>query len=221
MPTRAEAPPVGVLGGTFDPIHYGHLRLAEDAREALGLARILFVPCGIPPHRGNPTACASDRLEMARLAIAGNPFFALEDSEATAGAPSYTVVTLERLRARFGTALPLVVLLGTDAFAGLAGWHRWREVLSLAQVGLAKRPGRPFDVAELPPELAGEVLARRSPRLPEGAAAGSIVEFATAALDISASRIRACLAREASVRYLLPDSVLDYIGRHRLYRNEP
>ncbi|GAB4165441.1 MAG: nicotinate-nucleotide adenylyltransferase [Rhodocyclaceae bacterium] len=221
MRSQLETKPIGLLGGTFDPLHYGHLRLAEEARDALGLDRVLIVPCGLPPHRDRPVATAGERLEMARLGITGNPFFELETGEAAAEAPSYTVVTLERLRARFGSARALVLLVGSDAFMGLAGWNRWRELFSLAHLGVARRPGSPLDAAGMPAELAEQYERRRTPCLPESAASGAIVEFATTALDISASRIRASVARSVSVRYLLPDSVLDYIERHRLYRNEP
>lgn len=220
MTRSGEQRPVGMLGGTFDPLHYGHLRLGEDAREALGLERVLLVPCGVPAHRAAPLAAATHRLEMVRLGISGNPFLELELSEAASNAPSYTVVTLERLRERFGAARPLVLLLGTDAFLGLALWHRWRELFSLAHVAVTARPGTVFDPERLPEPLAGEYAQRSTARLPAGAASGSIVQFPTTPLAISASRIRARLAHSASVRYLLPDSVLDYIDRHRLYRDE-
>ncbi len=220
MTRSAERRPIGILGGTFDPLHHGHLRLGEDARGALGLERVLLVPCGVPAHRPAPLAAAVHRLEMVRLGIRGNPFFELECSEAQSSAPSYTVVTLARLRERFGAARPLVLLLGADAFRELASWHRWRELFSLAHLAVTARPGSAFDPERLAEPLAAEYARRAAARLPAGAASGAIVQFAATPLAISASRIRAALARSASVRYLLPDSVLDYIDRHHLYRDE-
>ncbi|HUW36452.1 MAG TPA: nicotinate-nucleotide adenylyltransferase [Rhodocyclaceae bacterium] len=218
-----EAPgprPLGILGGTFDPVHYGHLRLAEEARGALGLERILWLPAGQPPHREAPAVPASHRLELVRLAIADNPAFALDDAEARSPAPSYTLTSLTRLREFNGAEKPLVLLLGADAFAGLCGWHRWRELFALAHLGVATRPGYALDPGLLPPALADELRTRLRTdvgslaRVP----AGSIVPFAIAALDISATRIREMLVAGGSARYLLPDPVLDYIAEHRLYR---
>lgn len=138
----AEAAPLGLLGGTFDPVHYGHLRLAEEAREALKLPELRWIPAGQPPHRTAPRTAAGHRLEMVRRAVAGNPAFTVDDAETRAPGPSFTVTTLERLRAALPDR-PLVLLMGADAFLGLATWHRWRELLDLAHLGVATRPGFP------------------------------------------------------------------------------
>lgn len=217
------AAPLGILGGTFDPVHYGHLRLAEEARISLGLAQVIWIPAGQPPHRSAPRVSAQHRLAMVRLAIAGNPAFAVDEGEALSEAPSYTVTTLERLRAQpgYGEERPLVLLLGADAFAGLATWHRWQELLALAHLAVATRPSYPLESRLLPPALESEFqtrLARDAQALGQ-AAAGSIVPFAITALDISGTRIRGALAASGSARYLLPDTVLDYIAEHRLYQN--
>lgn len=137
----STAAPLGVLGGTFDPIHTGHLRLAEEAREALGLGGVRLIPAGQPPHRGEPGSTAEDRLAMARLAAAGNPGFMVDDGEVRAQQKSYTVLTLERLRAEIGPRRPLVLILGADAFAGLPTWHRWTDLFALAHLAVANRPG--------------------------------------------------------------------------------
>ncbi|HUY02226.1 MAG TPA: nicotinate-nucleotide adenylyltransferase [Rhodocyclaceae bacterium] len=217
-----EAPgprPLGILGGTFDPVHYGHLRLAEEARAALDLERILWLPAGQPPHRQAPAVSARHRLELVRLAIADNPAFSLDDAEVQSAAPSYTVTSLARLRRLHGAQMPLVLLLGADAFAGLCSWHRWRELFALTHLAVATRPGYALDPSLLPAALADELRLRL--RTDAGslarAGAGSIVPFAITSLDISATRIREALATAGSVRYLLPDPVLDYIAEHNLY----
>ena len=218
--------PLGIFGGSFDPVHFGHLRLAQEAATAFGLERVLWLPAGQPPHRRDTVATARQRLDMVRLAIAGNPLFELDASEVLADAPSYTVTTLERLRLSLGGQRPLVLLLGADAYAGLSSWQRWRDLFSLAHLGLATRGAEDLDAGLLPAPLAAETLTRRCvDDAPGGCAAalaeqaaGRIACFALTRLDISATHIRAALAAHASPRYLLPNPVLDYIERHKLYR---
>lgn len=211
---------LGIFGGTFDPVHLGHLRLAEEARELLGLARVRWIPAGRPPHRGAPQVGGEDRLAMVRLAVEGNPAFEVDAAEVLAPAPSYTVPTLERLRAELGASRPLILLVGADAFAGLPGWHRWRELFDLAHLAVSHRPGFPVDAASLPAELAGEFARRRVADAGGLAAApaGGIVTFAMTQLAISATQIRQLLAEGRSPRYLLPHRVLDYIQTRHLYR---
>ncbi|MDQ7988495.1 MAG: nicotinate-nucleotide adenylyltransferase [Candidatus Dactylopiibacterium sp.] len=211
--------PLGILGGTFDPIHYGHLRMAEEARDALALERVSLIPAGLPPHRERPGTQAADRLEMTRLAAAAHPHLEVDAGEALAAAPSYTVPTLERLRDTHGTARPLVLLLGMDAFQNLAGWHRWRELFALAHIAVATRPGYDFRAAGLAPELGAELRTRFTPEAGALAAspAGRVTAFAMTPLAISATAIREQIARGASPRFLLPDAVLDYIQTHHLY----
>ncbi len=210
--------PLGVLGGTFDPIHLAHLRLAEEAREALGLERVRLIPAGDPPHREMPRCAAADRLAMVRLAAAGNPALEVDDGEVLARQKSYTVSTLERLRAELGAQRPLVLILGADAFAGLPAWHRWQEVLDLAHLAVATRPGHDRFGTELAPELDALRRERHGAAADlRTAAAGRIVAFDMTPLAISASLVRGLLRAGVSARYLLPDSVLDYIGLNRLY----
>lgn len=214
-------PPLGLFGGTFDPVHYGHLRLAEESITHLGLGGVRWMPAGQPPHRGVPQVTAADRLAMVRLATAGNRNFSVDAAEVEAAEPSYTVHTLERLRRELGEQTPLVLLVGADAFAGLATWHRWRDIFALAHVAVSHRPGFPVELASLPDEVGAEYAARRlsdAGQLGE-AASGGIVTFAMTQLAISATQIRKLLANGLSARYLLPDSVLDYIQTHSLYRN--
>ncbi len=213
--------PLGLFGGTFDPIHYGHLRLAEEAIAHLGLGGVRWLPAGQPPHRGVPQVTAAQRLDMVRQATAGNPRFCVDASEVEADAPSYTVHTLERLRRELGGQQQLVLLVGADAFAGLATWHRWRDIFTLAHVAVSHRPGFPVETASLPHELATEFNDRRLDDFSSlrAAPAGGIVTFAMTQLAISATQIRKLLANGLSARYLLPDEVLDYIQTHSLYRN--
>lgn len=213
--------PLGLFGGTFDPVHFGHLRLAEESIGHLGLGGVRWIPAGQPPHRGAPQVTAAQRLEMVRRSTAGNEQFSVDASEVEAAAPSYTVHTLERLRRELGSTQSLVLLVGADAFAGLASWHRWADIFSLAHVAVSHRPGFPVETGSLPHELASQFNARRlsdAGRLKD-APAGGIVTFAMTQLAISATQIRKLLANGLSARYLLPDSVLDYIQTHSLYRN--
>lgn len=213
--------PLGLFGGTFDPVHYGHLRLAEEAIAHLALGGVRWIPAGQPPHRGMPQVTAGQRLAMVRCATAGNPRFSVDAGEVEAAAPSYTVHTLERLRAELGAQQQLVLLVGADAFAGLATWHRWRDIFGLAHVAVSHRPGFPVETASLPHELATEFNDRRLTDVGalRASPAGGIATFAMTQLAISATQIRKLLANGLSARYLLPDDVLDYIQLHSLYRN--
>ncbi|MDR1994183.1 nicotinate-nucleotide adenylyltransferase [Azonexus sp.] len=213
--------PLGLFGGTFDPVHFGHLRLAEEAIDQLALGGVRWIPAGQPAHRRPPRVSAGQRLAMVRLAVAGNSGFSVDAAEVEAAVPSYTVPTLERLRAELGADRPLVLLLGADALAGLESWHRWRELFALAHIAVAHRPGFPVTAATLPPALAAELVARQRDDMGglRAAPAGSIVTFAMTQLAISATQIRQLQAAGRSARYLLPDNVLDYIQTHSLYRN--
>ncbi len=219
-----ESGPLGILGGTFDPIHFGHLRLAEEARGALGLARVRLIPAGQPPHREPPRCSGEDRLAMARLAVAGNPGLEVDDGEVRSTERSYTLHTLQRLRTELGPARPLVLILGADAFQGLPTWHRWEALFDLAHIAVANRPGSAPHARRWPgilsPALEAACRGRmaNSPAALAAAAAGRVMPFDMTPLAISASLVRDLLSGGASARYLLPDSVLDYIGLHHLYR---
>lgn len=221
MPDRDVRTPLGVFGGTFDPVHFGHLRLAEEAADALGLARVRWIPAGSPVLRGAPRVTAHQRLEMVRLAIAGNSRFELDSAEVEADEPSYTVPTLERLRRDdgIGNERPLVLLVGADAFAGMTAWHRWRSLLELAHIGVAHRPGYPVEPSVLPAELADIYRERLTVDVAElgRAPGGCIATFAMTQLDVSATKIRTLLSKGRSVRYLLPDALIAHIGQHHLY----
>ena len=216
--------PVGLLGGTFDPLHYGHLRLAQELAEGLALREVRFIPAGLPPHRAQPLASPQQRLEMGRLGIAGNPLFTLDEREIFKPAPSYTVETLLDLRRELGEMQALYLLMGADAFLGLATWHRWRELFDLVHIVVAQRPGVAGitrAAASLPAALLEE-LNRRLVNEPEAlrdAPCGAILVHPITALDISATQIRSEFAAGRSPRYLLPDAVLDYIQTNGLFKD--
>jgi nicotinate-nucleotide adenylyltransferase len=224
MPLETTQKLLGIFGGTFDPVHLAHLRLAEEAADVLGLAGVRWIPAGRPALRDAPCAGPRQRLEMVRLAIAGNPRFELDPAEVDTPGPSYTVSTLERLRRpeACGAARPLVLLVGNDAFAGMTGWRHWQRLFELSHVAVAHRPGYPIDAGHLAPELAETFRKRyRQDRAHlADAPVGSIVTFAMTPLDISATRIRALLSTGESARYLMPDSVLAHIRKHRFYMED-
>ena len=218
---RAGQGPIGILGGTFDPIHFGHLRMAEELAEALGIEQVRFIPAGSPPHRGQPRAEARHRLEMARRAVAGNPRFTLDDREIVRERPSYSVDTLTDLRAEISPGTPLVLFMGSDAFLGLTSWHQWRRLFDLAHIAVAHRPGFSPALWEdaLPDPLRRELDKRLTDQAEElaGTAAGRVFLHPITQLDISASQLRDRCLRGKSLRYLLPDSLIDYLTENRLY----
>ena len=209
---------IGILGGTFDPVHSGHVALAEAALSRLPLSEVLWLPSGSPGHRAPPAACARDRLAMLRLATAGRAHFRIDAAELESGEPTYTVHALTRLRAQLGKAQPLVLLLGSDSFLSLPTWMRWRELFDLAHVAHASRPGHLASDGGPAPELSAEIV-RRSARGEQlaGSAAGRIAIFNMPPVDISASDIRALLAAGQDTRHLLPAAVLAYIQSQHLY----
>jgi nicotinate-nucleotide adenylyltransferase len=202
---------IGIFGGTFDPIHLAHLAVAEEAAEALGLERVLFVPAGEPPHKpGRPISAASDRIAMVGLAIAGNERFAIDRLEVDRVGPSYTVDTLESMRAaRLGAGLSddLVLVLSAEAFLGLMTWREPRRVVELARLVVAPRDGYP--------EAGPEFLAAHLPDLADRA-----TFLDSPHLRLSGSELRRRAADGRSLRYLVPDAVAAYIGDHGLYRNQ-
>lgn len=215
----ASARPLGILGGTFDPVHRAHLALARVAADRLSLAQVLWIPAGQPPHRPPPKAMPADRVAMVGAAIADDPRFVLDPSEAASTAASYTVHTLERLRRQFGPVRPLVLLMGADAFLGLASWHRWREIFDLAHIAVATRPG--FSLERIEPPLAEVVENCRPASADFSVPAGSVRSFELVAGTVSATEVRDCLAAgepDERLLELLPGPVLDYIRHHHLYR---
>lgn len=216
--------PLGILGGTFDPVHRAHLHLARGALARLGLSGVLWIPAGQPSHRQAPHAPAEHRLAMVRLATAGEPRFEVDAVDAMAAVPSFTVPTLERLRRSYGAERPFVLLVGADAFLGLPTWRRWRELFALTHIAVAARPGAALDERNMDAELAALFRARHRPDAAAlgAAAAGAIVCFEIEPVDppdLSATAVRDLLRGGDGARLanLLPPGVLDYIRRNHLY----
>ncbi len=207
---------IGILGGTFDPIHFGHLRTALDMLQALRLSELRFLPCGTPPHRAPPIASGAQRLAMLRLAVADEPGLEIDTRELDRAGPSYMVDTLSSLREEVGVT-PLVLIVGTDAFLGLPTWHRWLQLGELAHIVVAHRPGW---VPEPAAELAAWMETRRVAEVSalHAAPAGRVLFQEVTQLDIAASRIRALIAAGHSARFLAPASVLGYIRTEHLYQ---
>jgi len=210
---------IGVFGGTFDPIHIAHLRSAEEAREQLGLDRVLFVPAADPPHKTRRVTAAAHRLAMVRLAIAGHPAFRVSTLEIDRGGRSYTVDTLRALRERLPADTALTLLIGWDAFLEIGTWKQYRTLFELADVAVWTRPPH----AVRAPRALLPVAARRDFCYGQDHQTlrhrtGNQIRFLTVtALDISASAIRLRLRRGQSIRYLVPLAVERYLSRNRLF----
>ncbi len=197
--------PIGLFGGTFDPIHYGHLRTAFELWQMLRLTEVRFLPAGNPPHREQPLASAELRLRMVRAAVAGEPAFTVDDREMRRSGVSYSVETLAELRAEYPRR-SLCLLLGMDAFLGLPHWHRWRELLELAHVVVAHRPG--WKAPTQGP--LGEVMVDHgtgSIRELHEQTAGRIYVHAVTQLEISSTELRQLIVGGRDPRYLVPDEV--------------
>ena len=191
---------LGVFGGTFDPIHLGHLRAAENALEALGLDRVAFVPAAVPPHRTEPLSSALDRYAMTALATAGHPRFAVSDVELAREGPSYTVDTVAGLR-RERPEDEVFVIVGSDTFPEMVTWKEHARLRSLCTVAVVSRPGE-----------------RAVPGGAAGAGDPGVARVEGPGLPISASEIRERVRQRRSVRYLVTDAVADYIEKRALYR---
>jgi len=207
---------IGVLGGTFDPVHIGHLRSAVEVAEMMALDELRLTPNARPPHRDTPQVSALDRLAMVECAVAGVATLVVDPRELQRDKPSYTIDTLELMRAELAADDQLFLLLGWDAFCGLPMWHRWEELLQHCHILVLQRP----DADSEPPDALRNLLAARSVSDPLAlkGPGGQIAFVWQTPLAVSATQIRQLLASGKSVRYLVPDAVLAYIDAHGLYR---
>lgn len=212
---ETRVPLLGVFGGTFDPIHLGHLRMAEEVAEVLSLDAVHFVPASVPPHRDQPVASSAERLDWVARAIADNPRFVFDDREHRRDGPSYMVDTLADFRREFPEH-GLVLMLGTDAFNGLTRWHRWSKLLDYAHIVVATRPGAQAhgDAVELLRRHAMDRAALAS------TTHGGIIGVDITRLDISATAIRQILVEGGSVRYLVPEHLRQVLEAGAAYRPE-
>ncbi len=207
--------PIGVFGGTFDPIHYGHLRSAHELLYALKLAEVRFLPCGLPPHREPAIASGEQRLAMVRAATAGEHRFVVDDRELRRDGPSYSVDTLLALRAEF-PARSLCLMVGMDAFLGLPKWYQWRQLLQLAHLIVAHRPGWVAPDTGPLGELLRDRVTENTDDLHESRA-GRIFVHAVTQLEISSSAIRKMTLAGQDPRYLMPDAVREVIMKSGCY----
>ena len=207
----------GFLGGTFDPIHQGHLDVAEAARAALGLDRVTFVPAAMPSHRQTPVASAAHRFAMVALAISAVPYFALSDLEMDATSPAYTVSSLNRLAARGEDLRDWFVLTGADAFADIRTWKSYPDLLGRCHFAVVSRPGLPASrMPELLPELANR-MRRASDGIPDDPAI-LLIDAHTAGVSASEVRIRA--AEGDSLTGMVPPEVAAHLQKHQLYASK-
>ncbi|MEO1957747.1 MAG: nicotinate-nucleotide adenylyltransferase [Methylophilaceae bacterium] len=210
---------VGIFGGTFNPIHFGHLRIAQELADALALDEVKFVPSANPPHKDNVIVSAERRSAMVKMTIADNPLFSVDELELNRGGASYTIDTLISLRESLGKDSSLCLMMGSDAFIQLNTWNRWQELLDYAHILLVQRPS-----AKPQEALPSEVKALLRDHYTDQHAdlnnenSGAIIMQQIAAQDVSSTHIRHLLQHGESVRYLMPDVVVKYINQHQLYQ---
>ena len=208
---------IGIFGGTFDPVHYGHLRPLLEVKQILALDEVHLIPSYMPPHRDQPGASAEQRLAMLQLAVADTPGFVIDQRELLRGGRSYTVDTLQSLRDEVGTS-PMSLIVGMDAFIALDSWHQWQRLNQLAHIVVMQRPGALLPKSGAVAELVEQAQALDVEELRQQPA-GKIFFQSVTQLDISASDIREQVAHGRDIRFLLPDSVRHYIKTEGLYKN--
>ncbi len=202
---------IGIMGGTFDPIHYGHLRTALEAAEALLLQYVLFIPTHTPLLKQHPTCSEQDRVNMIKLAIKDTPLFQLDEREIVREGNSYTVDTLSELCADYPTE-QFVFLLGADAFAGFKQWKNWQAILEHVHLAVLHRPNYSLDRSAWQPQ---QWITNRA--VLQNMLSGGIFPLAVTQLSISSTLIRQQISQQKNVRFLLPDQVVNYIMERRLY----
>ena len=207
---------LGIFGGTFDPVHIGHLRLALELKQQLRLDEMHLLPCYLPPHRATPSVSVAQRVEMLRLAVQDCGELQLDLRELARNKPSYTYDTLCELRAELGDEISLCVCMGMDSFASLDTWHQWQELIRLANIVVVARPGWELPTAD---PIAGLLNKHRADKAQLAQKnAGALVVIEARLLPVSATEIRHLIAAGQSAQFLVPDAVWHYIGEHRLYR---
>ena len=211
---------IGLFGGTFDPIHFGHLRLATELAEAFRLEKVIFLPAGLPYHRGRSAhATTEQRLTMLKLATARDARFDVDDRELRRDGNTYTYDTLAEIRKERGPQAPLVFLAGSDAFSKIETWNRWTELFDLAHFAVAIRANDENWFSKGPGAFPTAAWPRITLNIREllGSAAGKIMTYSMTPIAISSTAIRTLAGEGASIRYLTPDPVVEYVRSHNLY----
>ena len=207
---------IGIIGGTFDPIHFGHLRPALEIAEKLDLEEVRFIPSATPPHRWKPEATGQQRLDMVKLAIQGSDKFVLDDREYQREGASYTVDTLQTIRDEIGADKPLCMILGMDAFAFFTQWHEWEKILELCHIVISSRPN--YDDSKIESWMKERVVKDTTSL--SKTPAGKLYFSKVIQLDISATFIREQIKAGSSPRYLTPADVVEYMQKNSLYQSK-
>lgn len=221
MAERSIPSPLGLFGGTFDPIHFGHLRLATEVAEAFRLEQVIFLPAGLPYHRGRTAHATNDqRLTMVKLATARDARFDVDERELRREGPTYTYDTLVEIRRERGPDTPLVFLTGSDAFGRIDTWHRWTELFDLAHFVIAIRAGDETWQSKGPGAFPKEAWPRITLNQREmlSAPSGKVMTFFMTSIAISSTAVRTLAGEGASIRYLTPDPVVEFVRSHDLYK---
>ncbi len=210
---------IGILGGTFNPIHYGHLRMAQELADVLGFDEVRFIPAATPPHKPTPEVSPGQRAAMVELAISNNPLFKLDTRELERTGASYTIDTLISLREELGENVALCLILGSDAFVKLNTWHRWQELINNCHIILVQRPNLAVQ-PKLPEELTTLLHDHYTENISDLSTktAGYVQMQKITPLDISSTKIRDDLKLGRSQRYLVPYNIIEYISTHKLYK---
>jgi nicotinate-nucleotide adenylyltransferase len=206
---------IGILGGTFDPVHYGHLRSALEVKDIFGLTEVRLIPCAQPPHRQQPSATAWMRLEMLKLAIGSQAGLIVDDRELKRDGASYMIETLSSLRQDFITE-PLLLFIGSDAFNQLTKWHEWQHLFDFSHIIVMTRPG--YEIQQLDDFFNTRLTKNRSELVQNSS--GKLYFQQVSQLDISATAIRNMIAEQQNPGFLLPDIVIAYIRQHQLYQRQ-
>jgi len=212
---------IGIFGGTFNPIHLGHLRAAEEIREKYDLERVIFIAAAVPPHKEVEGGIQGEhRMEMVRLAISGNPHFSVSDIELKRPGKSYSIATIQFFRQKYGADSEMFFILGMDAFLEIGTWKSFQELFSLCHFIVMTRPGfdKPFSDTMLPPEIADAFVYDEGGGRFIHRNGYSIYLQGVTFLDISSTKIREEVSKGRSIRYFLPTEVERYIKRHHFYR---
>ena len=211
---------IGLLGGTFNPIHFGHLRLAQDIAEALDLDEVRFIPSANPPHKTAPTVSAQHRAQMVQLAIENNPLFRLDPRELNRAGASYTIDTLISIRQEIGVKTSLCLMMGTDAFSKFDTWYRWQEILDYCHIILVQRRINAVSQPPLNKDIEFFLKSHYSEHADDlfNQICGLIHMQSITTLDISSTAIRAACTQKQVPRYLVPQIVIDYIVTNKLYK---